>query len=497
MDNKAEYGNTEFDDYLTIMRRQLWHFTIPFLLIAAAAIALSYLLPPVYQSQATILVKKEEVPTDLIETTVTGYVQERIDLITQSVLTTKNLALIAKDNSLYSKEILQLSPSDIAMVMREAIGIYVVELDSDRRKRKSASASVRLTVSFESYSPEMARMGAQAITDLILKENRIMRVSQAEGVVMFLEKESEKILSELVSLEENLAQLKQDQNSQMPEQIDLNRQRLAQLEFELERTSDEILEIQNERMKVQSQLSMTDRYSEENDTPEQRLIQAKNDYAEARQKYSFRHPDVIRLKNIVAHLNKEAFDYRNQDSSLLQKRVEIANPEYLRMVTLLDTIDRKIAAQNEKKLRLVGKIADYEKSIMLTPQIEIVYASIMREYENVNREFLSIKEKQLQARLAMELEKDQKAGSLTLLESPVVPGVAIKPNRIGIALLGLMFACAVGLTYAFITEVFDRTIRGSKSLSDVTGAPPISVIPYFDVDEKGLKVIDHELKKAS
>ena len=79
----GEYGNTQsarFDsgEYLAILKRRKWFFIIPFVAIVAASTAFAFALPPVYKATATILVEKQEIPTELIQTTVTGYVQERI-----------------------------------------------------------------------------------------------------------------------------------------------------------------------------------------------------------------------------------------------------------------------------------------------------------------------------------------------------------------------------------------------------------------------------------
>lgn len=498
MDNSAvqNSNNTEIGDYFTMIRRRKWKFILPFTLVLVASIALAVLLPPIYRSTAIILVQKDNVPTELIETTVTGYVQERIDLVTQRVLTSKNLTTIARENVILPQEQLVLSVPEIGQLMREAITIEVVELSSGSKSSKGIPVSVRLGVSFDSYSPVKAQLGASKISELILNENRRIRIDQAKDVVMFLEDESNKMLEKLVSLEKKLAQLKQEQYSQLPEQINLNRQYLSQAEIQLDKSVEEILKLQNQKIQTQSQLSTTDRYGADSETPEQRLVQARVDFSEARQKYSSRHPDVISLQRLVESLENEVYDYRVNGLGKSTDISTVSNPEYIRISTLLNTINRNIAAQQDKKIRLEKKIASYQQSIYQTPQVEIEYTSIMREYENVNREYLNIAEKQLQARLAMELERGQKAGTFSLIEFPVTPMTPFKPNRLGIVLLGFMLACAAGIAYAFLAEVFDRTIRGSKELANVIDVPPISVISYFEVDEKSYRIIDKDLKKT-
>ncbi len=69
------------------------------MLVVAAALA--FLLPPVYRSEATILIERQSIPSDVVETTVTGYVQEQIEQLRQRINTRTNLLRIADQFDLY------------------------------------------------------------------------------------------------------------------------------------------------------------------------------------------------------------------------------------------------------------------------------------------------------------------------------------------------------------------------------------------------------------
>jgi succinoglycan biosynthesis transport protein ExoP len=78
-------------DYLEIARRRWLYFVAPFLLIFAISIVVAILLPPVYRSSGTILIESQQIPDELIRSTVTGYADERIQVIQQLVMTRDNL----------------------------------------------------------------------------------------------------------------------------------------------------------------------------------------------------------------------------------------------------------------------------------------------------------------------------------------------------------------------------------------------------------------------
>ena len=52
------------------------------------AVYLAYALPPSYRSSATILLEPSSIPTELVQTTVTSYADQQIELVSRRVLTT-------------------------------------------------------------------------------------------------------------------------------------------------------------------------------------------------------------------------------------------------------------------------------------------------------------------------------------------------------------------------------------------------------------------------
>src|SRR5262245_39562041 len=66
-----------------------------------SALAIALLLPPEYRSMGTILIEQQEVPADLVRSTVTAYADQRLQVIAQRVMTSSNLLDIIHRYSLY------------------------------------------------------------------------------------------------------------------------------------------------------------------------------------------------------------------------------------------------------------------------------------------------------------------------------------------------------------------------------------------------------------
>src|SRR5690606_13787177 len=86
-----EYRQISRWDLAAILRRRKYHILVPLLLLFAISVAIAYGLPPVYRSTGTILIEQQDIPADLVRTTVTSYAAERIQMITQRVLTYDSL----------------------------------------------------------------------------------------------------------------------------------------------------------------------------------------------------------------------------------------------------------------------------------------------------------------------------------------------------------------------------------------------------------------------
>ena len=54
-------------DYLAILRRRIWWFLIPAVLLSGAAFAAATLWPPTYRSSATVLIEEAEIPESILE----------------------------------------------------------------------------------------------------------------------------------------------------------------------------------------------------------------------------------------------------------------------------------------------------------------------------------------------------------------------------------------------------------------------------------------------
>ena len=91
----------DFRERLTALSRHQKRIAFVTGLAAAATVALAVLLPPTYQSTATILIEQQEIPQELVRSTITSFADQRVQVISQRVMTSQNLLQIIDRYNLY------------------------------------------------------------------------------------------------------------------------------------------------------------------------------------------------------------------------------------------------------------------------------------------------------------------------------------------------------------------------------------------------------------
>ena len=175
------------EDFFAILRRRKFALIVPVVVLFAASVVVAWSLPPLYRSTATILIEQQEIPPELVASTVTSFADERIQMTTQRVMTTVNLQRIIRKFNLYP-ELRKEEPIDVvAAKVRKNFEVNKVSANRGR-----FTATIAFNVSFVSESPVLAQRVATELASLYLEENLKTRTASAEDTTGFLKDESEK-----------------------------------------------------------------------------------------------------------------------------------------------------------------------------------------------------------------------------------------------------------------------------------------------------------------
>jgi len=521
-------------DYLAAFRRRKWQMLGVTVIILLVSIAVAFGLPPVYRSTATILIEQQKIPEELVRTTITTFAAQRIQIISQRVMTSTNLLEIIRKYNLYP-EAQKKTPTEVILNrMEKDINMEMVSAEVfDPRSGRPMEAAIAFTVSYDSKSPELAQRVANELTSLYLNENLRSRTQLAAETSIFLTEEVDRLATFISELEAKLADFKERNVGRLPEMTELNLQFMDRTEQEIIEVDRQIRALEERKIYLQSELAQITPTKSFADTgerimsPEDRLkllesqhlsmsavyapehpdlirlekeiealkketgassdttglkaelTVARQQLSIVRQRYSEDHPDVKRLEQAVANLEAKLKN-AEETTSKTQPASTLDNPAYVLLRAQLEGANTELRSLHAKRRELNDRLAIFEERLTQTPQVEREYRTLTRDYENTLIEYQEIKSKQMDAQLAEELEMKRKGERFTLIEPPRLPEEPIKPNRLAILFFGLVFSFAGGIGTAAVTENLDTTVCGPREITQLLGAPPLAVIPYIE-----------------
>ncbi len=526
-------------EYLEILVRRKKQFFLPALLILLASVGLAFGLPSIYRSEATILIEQQEIPDDLVRSTVTSFAGERIQIISQRVMTTKNLSRIIEEYGLYEDERKSESMAVLVEEMREEIDLEMISADVvDPRSGRPTTATIAFKVAYSGESPRLTQKVANELVSLYLDENMKQRTAHAVETSSFLTEEADKLQVLVKELESSLADFKEKNINNLPNLQQLNIQLMERAERDLKDKQQQIRNLEERRIYLQSELVQMDPtsklYSADGTrvmSSADRLQSLEAEYVSLSSRYSSSHPDLIKMKREIAALKKETgavgnvneirrkltdlkskmavlrdrYSKAHPDVKKLQREIDMNeellraskgnkrkkrrkivsgtadNPAYIQLQTQLKAADSEIRSLRESVVEIEAKLTDYENRLLQSPQVERKYLDLTREYENTLGKFQEIKAKQFQAELAESLERESKGERFSLIEPPQLPEEPDKPNRIAIFFLGFVFSLAGGFGTVAMAESMSDAVRSPKALMAITNAPPMIVIPYIEI----------------
>jgi len=141
-------------DYLDILWRRKYWIVIPAIVLMIGTVVFTYSLPESFKSQGLILIESQEIPQDLIRTTVTSYADQRIEVIKQRLLTTNRIMEVVEKHNLYPEQ-RKRSPisAPIVELFKNNVSVDIIQANvTDPASGRAKRASIAFTVSFMDQS---------------------------------------------------------------------------------------------------------------------------------------------------------------------------------------------------------------------------------------------------------------------------------------------------------------------------------------------------------
>ncbi|HEY7096247.1 MAG TPA: GNVR domain-containing protein [Terriglobales bacterium] len=480
---EARSEGIDWQLYIGLARRHFWHFLLPFFFGWLLVWGASWFMPSMFKSGTLILVEEPTVPQEFVTSNISGDLQNRLQSITQQILSRTRLLSIIQQFNLYPKY-RHSSPDDLVERMRKDIEIELVRSPD----RQSLTA---FNVYFSSDNPVTAQRVTSELTNLFISENLEVRQQQSENTTAFLENQLSVARDELAQQEAKVREFKGRYLGQLPGQLQTNLQIMNGLQTQLQSEEDALNRAKQQNAYLQSLLNEYHALRSSSrgtgvavglPAADQELDRLKAELADLSSRYTEKHPDVKKLKEQIAKTErmKSQMLAGTNGSDAAPAGTSSGDPNTAPMMQLqsqLKANEIEIADHQRTIQQLRGKIGDYQGRVSQEPVLEQQLADLTRGYEQSKQDYDSLLKKKNESSLATSLERQQQGEHFRILDPPNLPLKPDSPKRLQIFAIGLAVGMFLGVALSAILEIMDDHVYSDKALKKMLPGDVIVEIP--------------------
>lgn len=500
MDHLEDEQSPNLAQYAGMLWHRRWFVLGPAFIVWLAALMTGFAVSPKYRSETVILVEESRVPQQYVVPNVGSELQERLQSLTQQILSRTRLMGIIERMHLYSFSTDKSDPDLLVERMRKDIKIELVQ---DKSQPGQLSA---FKIAYSASTPELAQRVTSELTSLFINENLRNREQMSESTTAFLESQLEAARGSLEEQEKRLREFKSQFLGELPEQLQGNVQILSGLQARLQAATDALNQARQQRLYLESlstQYKSMPAAAVAGDpnavtpaTLEQRLEQMRAQLSDLSGRYTPMHPDIVRLRQQIAATERRKAqleeEFKKPKEEPAEPPVVSANtPGALTAMQLEGQLKaNELEIENRKKDigRLEQQIDSYQSRLNMTPVREQQLAAITRDHQQSRDNYQSLLAKKLQSEMATNLEKQQKGEQFRMIDPPNLPQRPYFPDRLTLSLIGLAAGLAVGAGLAAVLEFATPRLYVEDELRAIANVPILMVLPTLQTGEQKSKV---------
>lgn len=500
-----------------VARRRRWWILLSALLMWGAVWGISWLLPRTYQSEATILLEQQNVPNQYVVPNVSTSVQDRLQTLSQQVLSRTRLEATIKRFHLYPDRhgLRALLPSgDQVEHMRKDIEIELVPAPG--HSDEFTAFKMRYTAN----SPELAQQVNGELTLPFVNENVEAQQQLSEDTTHFLENELADARTKMEEQEAKVAAFKAKHIGELSGLSEGNAQQiLAGIQAQLQNSRQALDSARQRKVNLESLLQQnqtaaaspgsgvsgngtasaaSDSTMGQGKASDKELRDLRGRLQDLQERYTEDYPDVIALKDKIAKKEqlKERAENEMAANSSSRKRASSGDPatieegpngspaQLLRLENELKANQLEIQNYQKRANDLESQISAYLARLSMAPEAEQELTSISRGYEESKTNYNSLLQKQMQSQLATSLEQRQKGEQFRILDPPSLPNKSLSPNHFKYSLGGLALGIGLGLGVVVVLEITDIRVRNEKDLKALVPALMLVSIPRLNTPKE-------------
>jgi polysaccharide chain length determinant protein (PEP-CTERM system associated) len=474
-----------FEDYVAILRRRRWLLIIPAILGAAAGYLLSLVLPSRYTSHTMVLVEQPAVPDSYVKPVVSEDLNQRLASMQEQILSRTRLQDLVERLGLQGKDANRAPMEEQVARLRKSITVTPLNPMAGTRSSELPGFNVDVTMG----EARLAQQICSVITSMFMEQNLHVRQQQAEDTTQFLAKQLDEAKAKLDDQDAKLAAFQSRHIGELPEDDKINLTLLMGMTPQLEGATQSLHQVQQDKAFAESLLTQqlatwkSSKDGQDPETLEQHLRNLQSQLHSLQGHYTEDHPDVVKLNNDIAQVQKKLAGGAQVHAQPNQQQVQAAVnelPEIQQLRARLHQIDLTVNQKAQEQEKLQRQIKILQSRIQSSPIVQQEFKGLTRDYQTALNFYNDLLKKRNESQMATDLERHKQGEQFRVFDPPSLPEQPSFPNRRLFGLGGLGAGLALGLGMVQLFELRDKSMRTKQDIDFYLGVPVLALIPSID-----------------
>jgi polysaccharide chain length determinant protein (PEP-CTERM system associated) len=454
-----------FQFYAIGLWQRRWSIVLVAWVVCVAGWLVVASLPDRFEGRARILVDTDTILGPLMEgLAVSADVAGRVEVMRQTLLSRPNL-----------EELVRLTDLDLEVDTERG---YEALIESLTEKIKvSMEGRDLFRVAYTSTDPQQAYRVVDAVLQIFVEQNVGNSQRDVELAREFIDRQIADYEAKLREAELAVADFRRQHASALAGS-DSSQRRLEAAQADLRQLRSTLESTLWRRDQMRLQLASTPPTINpavagvSGPSPAQlRLADLRRQLDATMLVYTDQHPNVIRLKSLIAQAEAEAAAGGSGPGALTTP-----NPVYTQLTAELDNLELTLRDLEQRIALAQGEIERIAETANLAPEVEADLRRITRDYEVMQQQYSELIQRRESVLLAKRLEAETNSIEFRIVDPPVVPLAPSGPPHglfmAGVLLLGL----GAGVAFALLRVQLSDRIVSVTQLKETFGLPVLGSI---------------------
>lgn len=434
-----------------VRRRGGWMLLAVTLGLAASAMAV-VLLKPRYRAEAIVLVTTQQIPEDMVRSTLADDALQRLNSIVGEVLSRERLARLVEEHGLYPELRERATLAEIVERVRSDISIEAKPGLSGQRQRQTTRL---FGVAFEAASPQVAAAVANELAGVFADESIRVRTRQTRLTADFLRTEMARSEQELREQSRLLTDFRQRHGGELPGDLAANLARLDRLQQKRQTLGLQLAEAETRLALLSAELLARPPA----DSPAARREALR---ARLERELAYHTPDHPNVKLMQREL-----------ALFEEQHPPRARPEA--PPALMVAAERMLGELRGQAVETDRQLDALDARIARTPERQEELAGLEQREAVLREQYLDFLRKVKEAELGQSLESAQQGERFSILD-PAAPPSSPTKRRWKYLVAGVVGSVIMAFCLGVVLETLDPVLLTSAQLQTAAARPVLGLV---------------------